>query len=229
MFEGHEEEWDNLSTSNPPYLKVSRGADNQLPRREAPPQSSPGNLNYMARADNDMRDVTGIFSQSLGAPSNVRSGRGINALKLSSNTNIRIYIDNWIEGLLEVGSILLEWIPIIYDTERVFLIMGEEGIRTPVRINQKATVKGEPVIINDIKQGVYDYVIQGGASNVTNRQDQLLAILEFTQTLPPEMKMMFSDLLAELSNMPIEIVDRMKSVVQSLQQGPAEEAEVEVG
>jgi hypothetical protein len=217
--------WDKMSIANPPYLLVKRTAGNILPRRELPPQSSGGNINYMERADSDMKDVTGIFSSAIGQPDNARSKVAINARQIASGTNTRIIIDNWIEATLEVGRRLIEWIPIIYDTERIILIKGEDGTRTPVVINKTVfdSKSGEKLILNNLKEGVYDYVIQAGTAGMTSRQEQLIAIQEFTQNLPPELKVMFSDVVAELSNMPGEIIERMKKIIQGFSQQQPEQ------
>lgn len=224
--------WDNLSTSNPSYLIVKRTAGNVLPRREAPPQGSGGNISFMERANSDMQDVTGIFPSAIGKPDNARSKVAIQARQIASDTNTRIIINNWIEAILEVGNRLIEYIPIIYDTEQVVEIMGKDEVKTSVVINQKTfdTKKGETTIFNDLTQGAYDYTIQPGTAGMTSRQEQLLAIQEFTQNLPPEIKIMFADIIAELANMPQEIIDRMQKVIQGFlqQQQPEETAKAEI-
>jgi hypothetical protein len=71
--------------------------------------------------------VTGQYQAELGMPSNERSGVAIQQRQRQGDTATYHYIDNQAKAIRQVGRILIDLIPKIYDTTRVTKIMAEDG------------------------------------------------------------------------------------------------------
>jgi hypothetical protein len=89
--------------------------------------SSQGISEGLDRAVNDMKGVIGIYDAGLGNKSNETSGKAIIARQREGDVGTVVYIDNWSRSIRRTGSILIDLIPHVYDTERMIRIMGEDG------------------------------------------------------------------------------------------------------
>jgi len=81
----------------------------------------------MQIARQDLLDVTGQYQAELGMPSNERSGVAIQQRQRQGDNATYHYIDNQSKAIRQVGRILLDLIPKIYDTTRVIKILAQDG------------------------------------------------------------------------------------------------------
>jgi hypothetical protein len=70
---------------------------------------------------------------------------------------------------MQTGRILVEIIPLIYDTERVVRTLGEDGAEEIVTVN-KFAAPGQPRL-NDLAVGKYDVVVTVAPSYSTRREE----------------------------------------------------------
>jgi len=129
--EGHEKYWYSANVQNHAVLPFNPTDDNgqplPAPERAPPPEMAQAYIQGMMIARQDLLDVTGQYQAELGMPSNERSGVAIQQRQRQGDTATYHYIDNQAKAIRQVGRILIDLIPKIYDTTRVTKIMAEDG------------------------------------------------------------------------------------------------------
>src|SRR5215472_563772 len=130
-FEGFENYWNTANLKNFAYLPYNGKDDdgNPLPppQRAPPPEMASAYIQGMQIARQDLLDVTGQYQAELGMPSNERSGVAIQQRQRQGDNATYHYIDNQSKAIRQVGRILLDLIPKIYDTTRVIKILAQDG------------------------------------------------------------------------------------------------------
>ena len=210
--EGLEDKWYTANVKNWAVLPYNgtddNGQPNPPPERAPAPEMAQAYVQGMMIARQDLLDVTGQYQAELGMPSNERSGIAIQQRQRQGDNATYHYIDNQAKAIRQVGRILLDLIPKIYDTTRVMRILAEDGsdkeiISTPnapaahqrVRLtpqgpvpigpdqadaDQEADNMPDPRIIFNPNVGRYDVEADVGPSFGTARQEAANA---FTQIL----------------------------------------------
>jgi len=198
QFEGYENQWKTANTNNWPYLEVNpEVADGQgnplpLPQRSTPPMVQHGLIAAKMGASDDIKSTTGQYDTSLGATSNERSGKAINARKEQSDTGTYHYVDNLSRAIRYVSRQLVDLIPKIYDTNRVARIIGMDGETEMVKLDpeQEEPIKKiqdpqnpEVVLekIYNLSVGKYDVVVTTGPGYLTRRQEAMEAMGQILQ------------------------------------------------
>ena len=92
----------------------------------------------MTIARQDLLDVTGQYQAELGMPSNERSAVAIQQRQRQGDVSTYHYIDNQAKMIRQVGRILLDLIPAVYDTTRVTRIMHPDGSDSEVILSPNA-------------------------------------------------------------------------------------------
>lgn len=142
--EGHEDKWHDANVKNLAYLPYNAtdddGKDLPPPARTPPPTMAQAYIQGMTIARQDLLDVTGQYQAELGMPSNERSGVAIQQRQRQGDTATYHYIDNQAKMIRQVGRILLDLIPKVYDVTQVMQIMGEDGEASDVLSTPNSTV-----------------------------------------------------------------------------------------
>ena len=226
MIEDFVTEWDTAGSANLPYLryKSDPAAPGAKPSREAPPMLSGGYLQMLQMAQSGLNDTTGIFKSSLGQESNETSGRAILARQREGDTGTYVYIDNWLRAVAYTGRIIVDLIPVIYDSERVVRIIDDEDKAQMVQINQAFTVgTGKDAVdkIYDLSVGKYDVRISTGPSYATKRVEAANSMLEFMRIYPAAAPIL-GDLIAKNMDWPgaEEIAERLRNLLPPQAGGP---------
>jgi hypothetical protein len=110
--------------------------------------------------------------------------------------------------------------PRIYDTTRVFRVMGVDGKIDTVAINQPGAPDdiGEDaaaaLLINDISAGEYDVVLEQGPSYTTKREEAKAGMIEFIRAFPDAMQVA-GDLVAQAQDWPHkdEFAKRLRALI----------------
>ena len=133
-----------------------------------------------------------MYRANLGAPSNETSGKAITARQREGDTANFHYQDNLNRSIEQLGRIIVDMIPRVYDTQRVARILGSDGSQKFVTINP---AQEQPHLRDDqgnvsINPGIgaYDVRIVSGPSYTTMRQEAsegLSAILQANPALTP--------------------------------------------
>ena len=222
QIEGHEAEWARLNVENMPYLEYKPVTMNGQPapppqRQQFDPQIQ-SIINAKMMSNEDLKATTGIYDPSLGTDQKEASGRALITKQRQAEVTNFHYIDNLSKSLKYAGKILLNIIPIVYDTKRVIRITG--GVNEDdenVVIN--AFDQKDPVFLD---VGKYDVEISIGPYGENQRQDAIDSMLALMQ-INPELAGLIGDIFVAKQDWDgaREISERLKIMLppQLQQQG----------
>jgi hypothetical protein len=132
----------------------------------------------------------GIYQPSLGDQSNETSGRALLLRQKQAETGNFHYQDNLNRSIRQLGRIIIDMIPKIYDRARVIRILGEDGSPREVQIDpnlpQASANTSNPEVdsIYNVGLGQYDVVCDSGPSYATKRDEAANMMLALTQANP---------------------------------------------
>ncbi len=218
MVANYQDVWARANTDNLAYLvyDVDETAPNKEPRREPPPAMSPALVNEALAAAEDMKGTTGIHDASLGARGNESSGVAIDRRQIQGDTANYHFGDNLQRSLEHLGRILVEQIPLIYDTQRIIRILGDDEEEEFVEINTAKIdpMTGESVAINDLSAAKFDIRVRIGRSADSKRLETADALFNFAKAFP-DAAPFIADLVAKNSDWPgaDEIAKRLRNMV----------------
>ena len=242
--EGRTEQWATANVKNYSVL-VYNGVDEAgkeipPPARVEPPTMAQAYIQGMTIARQDLMSVTGQYQAELGMPSNERSGVAIQQRQRQGDTATYHYIDNQAKAIRQVGRILIDLIPKIYDVRRVVMTLAEDGSEAKVVVapdapeahqnmgqgpggqpaalsNGQAQQQAEdpeqpdPTVIFNPNVGTYDVEADVGPSYGTQRQEAANAFSQIMQQNPAAFQVV-GDFWATNSDFPgaDELADRLK-------------------
>lgn len=235
--EEHESLWNTANRVNHSYLPYNHVDDegNEIPppQRAQPPASSPAYSEGMAAAFQQMSMSSGQYQQNLGEQGNERTGAAIRGTQKKGETSTFNFVDNYEEALMYTGEIILDILPKIYDTDRIFKILGDDGQSMEVRIDPHAQQAYRQQLDSDGRViakilnpaiGTYGVSPSVGPSYGSKREDTRDA-LTLILTQAPQLTSIIGDLL--LSAMDFEKAEeaaqRLRNMLppQALGGGPS--------
>ena len=182
----HQQMWDNANKVSYSALYYKNRPGVPPPQRQAPPQPSAGWITESQISDQDIDAASGMYKASLGAPSNERSGKAINARKVEGDVGNYHFHDNRALSLQHSYTIIVDMIPRVYDTNRIVRIKKFDDQEDFVEIN-RTIIDGEtnqPVKVFDLSMGRYEIAVDIGASYTTQRQMASESMMELIQYAP---------------------------------------------
>ena len=220
--EGYETYWGTANTESHSVLawnhRDEEGREIPKPERQTPPVTSPVFTEGVALAREFMMSASGQYQAEMGKPGNEKSGRAINERQRQSDRATYHFVDNQALAIRRQGQIVLEWIPVIYDTNRVIKILGEDGEESHIQVDPGADAAHQPMpnggdvagIFNP-NVGRYEVVSDVGPDYATQRQEAFNAIVQIL-TQAPELINKIGDLLFKVADFPLaaEIAERLK-------------------
>src|SRR5690606_28063695 len=140
----------------------------------------------MSAADN-MKAIIGIYDASLGAPSNEKSGKAIQARQREGDVASFHFVDNLSRAISHAGRVLVDLIPHAYPAPRVIRTLGRDETEQRIPVNQPFRVQEqtedgqvrEIERIYDLTTGKYDVTVKAGPSFSTRREETVANMLEF--------------------------------------------------
>jgi len=209
----HKGKWENANIKNYAVLPYKNKPGVAPPQRQMPPQPSSGWLAESSISDQDIDAASGMYKASLGAPSNERSGKAINARKVEGDVGTFHYHDNRAMALQHTYEILVDMIPRVYDTDRVVRIKTFEDKEEMININKEIYDNESErwIKVYDLSQGKYDVTVDVGASYTTQRQMASESMMELIQ-YAPQLAPRILDLIAKNLDWPgaDDIAERLK-------------------
>lgn len=206
--EGHEDQWDNAHKKNFPYLLYNdvAGADGKpLP----PPQRQFGTIDVAADvailqlSEAGMKSSIGIYDPTLGQNRDQRSGKALAIEADRTDTMTYPFMSNLARSIGHTGTILVNWIPEVYDAARVARILHEDEGEDTIEINTRIVDEesGETVMLNDVTVGRYDVTADVGPSYLTRRLEAIDSLLSFLEKMPQAAPLL-GDLIAKNADWP---------------------------
>jgi hypothetical protein len=212
QFEGHSDKWKTANVRNYPYLEYKptslSGQQIPPPQRQSWEPPIQAMTAAIAQSDNDLKSTGGFHDASLGQRGPQESGRALRTRQQQDEMSNSHYLDNLGRSIRQIGRIVVDLIPKIYDTQRVLQIMGEDDQQRRVMVfaGQQNSPSQEQMVpgvkeIYDIGVGQYDVAVAVGPSFQTKREEALDAMVQFVQAYPNAFPMI-GDLLAENMDWP---------------------------
>lgn len=225
QIEGLEKYWDNGNEGNHFYLPVNPTSGDR-PRREQPPQVPAGALTMLNIADKDISDTLGLYEASFGQVSNEKSGVAIRNRAQRGDLTTYHFPDNLKRSILQTLRICIDWIPTIYDTERIVRMRGEDGKTSTVEINKTVMLGGKPLILNDLSVGRYD--IEGDIKNYSNRRQEAVEQMTYVLQTTPQIAPALLPIIAKYEDWPgademKEAIDKYIAATMPQQKPPQEQ------
>jgi len=217
QIEGHERQWDVAHRRPMPYLQYNSVEGQSPPGRQSGSIPDSGATQERVQAADDSKATTGIYDASLGARSNEQSGVAIQARQMQGDISTFVFMDNLVRAMRHAGRIIVDYIPYIYDGQRVVRILGPDGTEQFAEINKTVMdpKSGAAQTVNDITQGKYDVTIDTGPAYQTQRAEAAKHMLEFVKSMP-QLAPMLIDLVAKNMDWPgaDEIYERLQQIQQ---------------
>lgn len=190
QIQNFEDVWANANTTPLPYLPYNE-TGGAVPQRVPPVPQPVGELAMGLNAGDDIKATTGIYDASLGARSNETSGRAIVARQQQGATVTYLFIDNLKQAIEHCGRVLIDWLPVYYDTERVARLLDPEGNPRTETINQRVRdpLTGITRVLNSVNVGKYDVVVEAGPSFANRKAEALQWMTQMAQAYPPLMQL----------------------------------------
>ena len=239
QFEGHETKWQTANVRNYPYLEYKpTSLSGQLappPQRQSWEPPIQAMTMAIAQSDNDLKTTGGFHDASLGQRGPQESGKALRTRQQQDEMSNSHYLDNLGRAVRQVGRILVDLIPKIYDTSRVLRIMGEDDQPRMVGIfagppGAEAPDEFSPpppgvMGIYNVGVGRYDVTVSVGPSFQTRRQEGLDAMVQFVQAYPDAFPMI-GDLLADNMDWPgaKQLAARLRKMLPEPLQEDADQA-----
>jgi hypothetical protein len=178
--------WDRAQTENLPYMLYAN--DPQAPgppQRMAPPPVPAALITEAQIADQELKDVTGVYDAALGERSNEKSGIAIRNREQQTQLVNFNFPDNMAKGVQRTWEIFNDLIGEIIDTEQMIRVLGQDGAEEYIRVNTAGTdAQGMPVIVNDLTTGEFDITVTVGPSFATQRQEASETYVAMAQADP---------------------------------------------
>lgn len=190
MIQKHKAQWDSANRGLKPYLVFTPDSQQPTgPQREMQPTMPAGEIQMMMQMREIVKGAVGLHDAAIGKDTNKQSGRALLALENSANVGNFVFTDNLRSAVSYIGRCLLEWIPSIYDSERIITIRHDNGETDTIKLNQVEDGK----LVNDIRAGTFDQDVTTGPAYATLRQQAVDNMTLLFQS-SPDMMMNFADL-----------------------------------
>ena len=223
--EGYEDDYAQANRRNITVLKYRSVSDDQgnqipMPQRIPPAGISTGWQQMLQNTEHGVESTFGMYGPSVGRQSQEKSGIALQEQKIQGMIGNYHFPDNLARSIQHTGKILLEWIPKIYDTERVARILGEDGTTDMVYLNpeQEGPVTDRTDEMNqkigsiyNLNIGKYDVSVSTGPSYTSKRQEGNDFMMGLVNARPDLMEVI-GDLVFKTADVAYadEIADRLK-------------------
>jgi hypothetical protein len=188
QLEGRTQEWANANRSNVSVLQYKpvslNGAMLPPPQRMSQVSVPAGFVNAANEATDDIKSVTGIHDASMGAQGNETSGKAIIARQREGDKANFHFADNTQRGVKHAYKIILNIIPVIFDTARQIRILGEDMKDKVVVVNQEYTNEKGELQYYDLTSGDWDVYLDMGPSYATKRVEAAENMINLMQAVP---------------------------------------------
>lgn len=234
--EGHEELWSRANTENLPFLPYNsiseEGGQIPAPQRPPAPVQAQAYVDGAQLARQEIMLASGQYQNQLGEQGNERTGRAINQRQRQSDKSTFHFLDNAAKAVRFTGVIILDLAPKIYDTERLLVLVGEDGTEFDVTLDpnakeaaveRQAMALGAQIIFNP-NVGKFAVVADTGPGYAT-RQEEAQEMLGNIITQAPALTTVIGDLVLAAADFPLsdQAAERLKRLVpkEALGIGPS--------
>ncbi len=190
---GYEDIWNNPDLTQSALIAnpdMARGG--AMPQRLEPPSISPTLIQQYESLPANMNSTLGIYDAYQGNSGNEVSGVAIDNRVKQGNLSTFGMQSNLNRAIGQVGAIILDGAPKVYDTMRPMSLRSRDGSTRNVVLNQVE----DGILKNDITAKDYFIEIDAGSSFEGQKQESLMALKEL-MGINPAIGNITADLFAE--------------------------------
>jgi Phage P22-like portal protein/Catechol dioxygenase N terminus len=222
QIEGHESEWASANTKHHavlPYKPITEaGSLLPPPQRQPAPSAGTALMQGVTLASEQMKEVTGLFNNSMGDKEGDQSGKAIVALQHQGSISTYHFVGNMATSMRHVARILNGLISKIYTTERQIRILGPDNTDKIMWVNaqtpQAQNTNGKTYSTLDDSD---NYAIEStiGPSYDTQRTETTQTLVNIAQAVP-SLAAVIGDLIVKSTDFALaqEAGDRIKRMIQ---------------
>lgn len=201
MIEMYRDQWDNANTNPAPYLVYT--PDPQVPtgpERIEPASPSMAAMQNAQTAALDVQRTTGVFDSQLGAKSNIEAGIALQEQQHQGVTSNYLYSDNLRAAIEHCGRVLIDWIPFVYDKQRIVRTINAEDDVEMQEINQRKEnpLIGITEVLNDITIGEYDVIVEAGKAFASRRKEAVDGLINWAKAFPQQAPLVADQVLQNM-------------------------------
>lgn len=184
MIKGYESQWNSANAVKRPYLvydpdeRVPGGG----PTRERPPDVPQALIALSQMSAEDIKQTMGNVPPQLEDPqaAGAESGIARRYRMMGGESENYEFLDNFAKAIKFTWEVMIDMIPVHYDTERVVRILGED------RKEEFVTINGpdEDGVKRMLREGKYDVTVTLGPAYATQRMESLDTLLEAAERMP---------------------------------------------
>lgn len=180
QFKNFEQQWANINVSNQAFLPYNKEEGAPPPTRDTSEIPIQAATVLVTQAQDDMRAIFGTFD-----PDNTKGAVESGKARLirenqSFNSNYHFY-ENLSRSIAHAGCIIVQAIPVVYDTARDVQVLAQDGKKKTVSIN---TPNEAGVVEYDMTEGEYTVSIETGPGFGTKRQEMADAVMDLIGVYP---------------------------------------------
>ncbi len=181
----------------------------EVQRVGAPPEI----MQAFSGTDSLIQNILGSYDSALGINDNQLSGIAVVESASQSNAAAMPYLVGYLQAWQRVAELIVDLIPKYYKTPRTIPILGIDGKREYVKINQEQGVEIE------YEPNALDVRVEAGVSYAIQKNRALQQIIALQQSSP-----LFAQFMNEkglpvlLDNIEIRGIDQLKEMVEEWQQ-----------
>ena len=190
-------------------------------------QPNGGLINLRQTLDQDIGKSAGLFAANMGDNPGLQSGEALKAQVAQGNKGSLKWFKSMSTGLTQLGRVLIQAIPKVYDSTRQIRIIGEDGTSEVISLNQTVIdpESGQPVELNNLSQGKYDVVVEIGEPFKNQQRESAEAFTQLAQVDPSILQVGKDAYLRNINVPGMEVVaDRVRG--QMVMQGLIPEEEL---
>jgi hypothetical protein len=225
--EDYEDEYAQANRKNIAVLKYKPVSEEghllPSPQRTPPPGMSTGWQAAIQNTREAIEGAAGMYGPTVGSTSQEKSGIALREQKEQGMVGNFHFPDNLSKSIQHCGRILLEWIPKIYDADRVARMLGEDGDVELAFLNQDQEQAVMPRMdqmgqkvgnIYNLNVGRYDVTVSTGPSYTAKRQEAAEMQMEMLSKMP-DMLQIFGDIMFKNLDTPgsDEIAKRLETML----------------
>jgi len=134
----------------------------------------------------DIKEQANVFSAMQGDFSGRMSEDTVRMQIDRGTAATRKWVNSIIDGIRRTCEVLVETIPVVYDTKRQFAITGIDGSEDMVVLNEEIYDQqtGQMVKKNDLNRGKYKVICDAGPAFANRQEAGLDALLKYAQVDP---------------------------------------------
>ena len=190
---GFEEIWNNPELTQSTLLaNPDQNRGNAMPTQVQPPAISSTLLQQYSNLMNDINSTLGIYDAYEGSSTQALSGVAQENRVRQGNIATFITFSNLNRGVGQIGTVVLDAIPKVYDTTRPMSLKTRDGASRNVTLNKPV----DGMIENDTSGKDYYIEIDAGASFEGQKMEALMSLKDLLQ-LNPALANLTADLYAE--------------------------------